>query len=61
MNEELGEEVYQEKEDETQDRQAVSTAVIDDRVTQHLVRDRIQLLSSKTLIPGILGRSQFCH
>lgn len=61
MNEELREEVYQEKEDETQDRQAVSTAVIDDRVTQHLVRDRIQLLSSKTLIPGILGRSQFCH
>lgn len=33
-------------EDETGDRQAVSTAVSDDRVSQHLVRDCLQLLSS---------------
>lgn len=50
------EEVYQEEEDETGDRQTVSTAVRDDRVTQHLERDCLQLLSScsKTLIPAML-------
>lgn len=56
-----------EEKDETGDRQAVSTAVRDDRVTQHLVRDCLQLLSScsKTLSPALLRyrptRSQFCY
>lgn len=64
---ELGEEVYQEEEDGTGDRQADSTAVRDDRVSQHLVRDSLQLLSScgKTLITALLRYrprgSQFCH
>lgn len=56
LGREFGEEICQEEEDETGDRQAVSTAVSDDRVTQHLVRACLQLLSNccKTQIPAQL-------
>lgn len=56
LGRELEDEKCQEEEDETGDRQAVSTVVSDDRVTQHLVRVCFQLLSSccKTQIPAQL-------
>lgn len=56
LDRKLGEEICQEEEDETGDRQAVSAAVSDDGVSQHLAGDCLQLLSSccKTLIPARL-------